>query len=93
MRLIILRRISIAGGNTTSDHEREQRVLQDHDADEPDQREQIAADRIDEQIEHLRRRGRAGHEPRGEFRRVAIGEKADALVEQLAEQAALVLAR
>ena len=56
-------------------HEREQRVSIDHDADQPDQREEIAADRVDEQIEDLRRRRRAGHEPGGEFRGVAIGKK------------------
>ena len=41
---------------------------------EADQRQEIAADRGDQQVEHVVRGGGAGGQPRDEFGRVAVGE-------------------
>ena len=70
---------------------RHQRVFDDHDGDQPDQRQQVAAERGDQEVDDLRRRRRAGGEARDEFGRVPVGEKADALVEQLGEHAPLIV--
>ena len=76
------------------DHEAEERhhrVLHHHHRHQSDQRQQIASDRGDQQIDHLRGRGGAGGQPRDEFGRMAVGEKAEALVEQLGEHGALIV--
>ena len=56
-----------------------------------DQREQIAADRRDEEVEHLARGGGAGGQPRHEFRAVAVGEEADVVLQQPREHPPLVV--
>ena len=47
--------------------QRHHRILHHHHGEQADQREQIAADRGDQQVEHLARGGGAGRQPRDEF--------------------------
>ncbi len=66
-------------------------VLHGHHRDKADERQQIATDRRDEQVEHLARRGGAGGEPGHELGTVAVGEKADVMLEQFREHPPLIL--
>ena len=61
--------------------QRHDRILHHHHGDQADERQQIAADRRDQQIEHLRGGVRAGRQPRDEFGGMPVGEEADILVE------------
>jgi hypothetical protein len=55
--------------------------LNHHDDGQSDQRHQIAADRGDQETDHLADRGSPGGQPRDEFRRVPIGEKSNVLLQ------------
>ncbi len=70
---------------------RHHRILHHHHDAKPDQRHQIAAYCGDEKIDHLAHRGGAGGEPGDEFGRMAIGEKADVLLQELVEHAPLII--
>ena len=65
-------------------------VLIDHQSDQRDQRQQIAADRGDEQVEDLRHGGSALRQPVQKFRRVPVGKEADALIHQPRKHVALI---
>ena len=71
--------------------ERHQRVLNHHDGDQPNQRQQIAAERDHQEIDHLGRGRCAGRQPRDEFGRMPVGEELQAFVEQLGEHRALII--
>ena len=90
MRRISLRSTISAGGAIKQAEQRHDRILQHHHDHEADQRQQIAADRGDDQVEHLRDRGRAHRHAREEFRGMPVGEEADVLAHQLREQLPLV---
>ena len=51
---------------------------------------QIAPQRVDQEVEDLRRRAGAEGDPRGEFRGVAVGIEGDVLLQQLVEHPLLV---
>ena len=70
--------------------QRHDRVLNGHDRGKPDQREEVAADRGNEQIEHLCGSGGASVQPRDEFRAVPVGKEADIMLQQACEQSALI---
>ena len=76
MRFTSLRSTSIAGGATAKPSSAIIGILHQHHDDERDQRQQIAPDRVDQQVEHLRDRGGAGGQPRQKFRRMPLGEEA-----------------
>ena len=59
--------------------------------DERDQRQEIAAERGDQQVDDLRAGGGAGRKPRDEFGRVPVGKEAQAFAEQLGEHGALIV--
>ena len=71
--------------------QRQERRLIDHHRDEAEEGQEIAPERIDQEVEHLRRRSRAERDPRGEFGGVAVGIEGDVLRQQLVEQLLLVL--
>ena len=56
-----------------------------------DQQQQVAAERIDQEVENLGDGGGAGGQPRQKFRRMPLRVECDALAHQLGEQPALVV--
>ena len=70
---------------------RQERRLIDHHRDEAEEGEEIAPERIDQEVEHLRRRSGPERDPRSEFGGVAIGIEGDVLRQELVEQLLLVL--
>ena len=91
MRFTSLRSTSIAGGATAKPSSAMYGILHQHDDDQRDQRQQIAPDRVDQQVENLGDRIGAGGQPRQKFRRMPLGEEGDAFAHQLGEQPALVV--
>jgi hypothetical protein len=71
--------------------DRHHRILDHHHDRQPDERHQIAADGGDEEIDHLADGVGAGGEPGNEFGRMAVGEEADILLQQLIEHAPLII--
>ena len=75
------------------DHQADQRhprILQDHHSDQRNHRQEIAAERAGQQVQHVARGGRAGVEARHEFRGVTVGEVGEVLPDQRLEHAPLV---
>ena len=90
-RRISLRRKNKAGGAMMRPASDMIGSCDHHHDGEADQRHQIAADRGDEEIDHLADGGGAGGKPGDEFRRMAVGKKADVLLQQLVEHAPLIV--
>ena len=90
-RRMSLRKKKNAGGAHDEADQRHRRILDHHHDAEPDQRHQIAADGRDEKIDHLADRGGAGGQPGDEFGGMPVGKEADILVQQLVEQAPLII--
>ena len=91
MRRISLRSTKNAGGATTKLMNDIKGSCTTITVDQPDQRQQVAAERGDQQVDDLGRRRGARAQPRDEFGRMPVGEEAEAFVEQLGEHAALIV--
>ena len=70
---------------------RQDGILYGHDRNEPDKRQQIAAEGRDEEVEHLARGGGTGGEARHELRAVAVGKETDVMLEQPGEHPSLIV--
>ena len=70
---------------------RHDRILDGHDGGKADEREEVASERGDEQVQHLGRCRSPGGEPRDEFRAVAVGKETDIVLQQPRKQATLVV--
>jgi hypothetical protein len=73
--------------------QRQDGLLRDHDDHESDERERIAAERIDDQIEYSRGGVGAVRDRHSIFRRMPVSEIGDWLTYQRIEQSALIFSR
>ena len=71
--------------------ERHDGILHSHDRGEADERQQIAANRGNEQVQHLACCGGPGREPGHELGAVAVGKEADVMLQQLGEHPPLIV--
>ncbi len=91
MRRISLRSTKKAGGATTKLKNDISGSCHTITPTRPISDKQIASERRDQQIDHLRCGRRAGGQARDEFGRMAVGEEAEAFVEQLGKNGALIV--
>ena len=91
MRLTSLRSISIAGGTATRPISDRIGSCDHHHGDHRDQDQEVAADRIDQHVQEIGDGFGAGGHARQKFRRMPLGEEADAFAHQLGKQLPLVV--
>ncbi len=72
------------------DDQRQERCLKEHDGREPDQRQKVPAECVEQEIEDPRRRRAAEGDLGGEFGGMTVRVESDALGEQFAEHPLLI---